>query len=315
MIKRSALFKGILSYLPLSQKFMQIHTGGSVSARYCYAVWLRHLSYSYRNGLSTNPKTVMELGPGDSLGAGLAAILTGSEHLIAIDIKKYATLDNNMLVLNKLIHLFSNRTKIPDNNEFPRLMLELKKYDFPSQFLSDERLTKALHHRRIANIKTAFKKINHYEFNTIMLNYYTDWLNVQIIKKNSVDMIFSQAVLEHIKNPAQMYHKMYRWLKPGGYISHHIDFKCHRIGSRWNEHWAIPDFKWTVVKGRRKFFLNRWPYSYHCNALIENGFNIVCSIKYKRPSNIRRYELSRQYQHLSDDDLKTSEAFIQAIKE
>src|SRR5689334_3926898 len=53
-------------------------TGGSSSARYCYSVWLRHLSMAARLGLNTDPKDVAELGPGHSIGVGLAALLSGA---------------------------------------------------------------------------------------------------------------------------------------------------------------------------------------------------------------------------------------------
>ena len=49
--------------------------GGAVSARYCYSVWLRHVVLLAQNGLWKYPKSVAELGPGDSLGVGFCALL------------------------------------------------------------------------------------------------------------------------------------------------------------------------------------------------------------------------------------------------
>ena len=51
--------------------------GATPSARYCYAVWLRHLIHVRRCGLRGIPETVAELGPGGSIGCGLAALLSG----------------------------------------------------------------------------------------------------------------------------------------------------------------------------------------------------------------------------------------------
>lgn len=68
------LIKGLLTYVPGAYKiFSHKNTGGSDSARYCYYVWLRHLVMLYENRLSTDPKIIAELGPGDSLGLGLCA--------------------------------------------------------------------------------------------------------------------------------------------------------------------------------------------------------------------------------------------------
>ena len=68
-----------------------MRTGGTVSARYCYSVWSRHLSILQRSGLPTTFKTMVELGPGDSLGIGLAALLSGVERYIALDVVQHAS--------------------------------------------------------------------------------------------------------------------------------------------------------------------------------------------------------------------------------
>jgi hypothetical protein len=71
---------GISSYLPGSIR-LAIGTGGTDSARYCNSVWLRHLVTLSRNGLGAVPRVVAELGPGDSLGIGLAALLSAQRRI------------------------------------------------------------------------------------------------------------------------------------------------------------------------------------------------------------------------------------------
>ncbi len=72
---------GIKSYIPWlsSVKWLSSSrgTGGTISARYCYSVWLRHLCVARDYGLPTQPSVIAELGPGDSIGSGLAGLLTG----------------------------------------------------------------------------------------------------------------------------------------------------------------------------------------------------------------------------------------------
>lgn len=47
------------------------------SARYCYSVWLRHLEKLFEAGATDIPRVVGELGPGRSIGVGIAALLGG----------------------------------------------------------------------------------------------------------------------------------------------------------------------------------------------------------------------------------------------
>src|SRR5262245_33287553 len=64
-------------------------TGGTDNARYCYAVWLRHIVALAEVGLPTQPDLVIELGPGDTVGVGIMALLTGSHEYVALDSHAY----------------------------------------------------------------------------------------------------------------------------------------------------------------------------------------------------------------------------------
>src|SRR5262249_48006693 len=94
-------------------------TGGTVSARYCYSVWLRHLSMLHRSALPTSFGTLVELGPGDSIGIGLAALLSGAEHYVALDVTRYAAAALNLQIFEELVGLFREQAPIPDETEYP----------------------------------------------------------------------------------------------------------------------------------------------------------------------------------------------------
>ena len=47
--------------------------------KYSFGVWLRHLSEAHSRGLPCDPRTVCEIGPGATIGSGLAALITGAE--------------------------------------------------------------------------------------------------------------------------------------------------------------------------------------------------------------------------------------------
>src|SRR5215813_9347467 len=108
------VLKGIATFIPGIRNFVAQKTGGTDSARYCYAVWLRHLLMAYENGLPLHPKVVAEIGPGDSFGIGLAALISGAEKYYALDIVDYANYERNSEVFSELVQLFKNKENIPD---------------------------------------------------------------------------------------------------------------------------------------------------------------------------------------------------------
>src|SRR6202165_1423753 len=93
--------KGAASYIPglykVVSKWRNVGTGGTDTAAYCYEVWLKHLTLLWANGMRTIPDTVAELGPGDSLGTGLAALLSGANRYYALDVVHYANTPRNLM--------------------------------------------------------------------------------------------------------------------------------------------------------------------------------------------------------------------------
>ena len=307
------LLIGFASYIPWLYKFASKGTGGTISARYCYSVWLRHLSIAHKNGLPTKPDTIAELGPGDSLGIGLAALISGANKYYAFDVVKYANNKRNTEIFDELVNLFKKRERIPDEAEFPLVKPYLKSYEFPNHILTDKRLNQALKQDRIEYLRNALLNLGR-KNNGNIISYLVPWHDSYIIKKESVDMIYSQAVLEHINDLTHTYNALYHWLNHGGFMSHQIDFKCHGTAKKWNGHWAYSDFTWKLIKGKKSYILNRKPHSTHINLLRKFGFKVVCDIKINDATGIQRKYLSSRFKNISDDDLTTSGAFIQALK-
>ena len=104
------------------------------TARYCYSVWLRHLVAAHENGLEPKLRVVLELGPGDSIGAGLAALLSSAERYVVEDWVRYTNVADNLDVLEELLTLFRNQSPIPDD-EFPRIYPKLQSYAFPTDLI------------------------------------------------------------------------------------------------------------------------------------------------------------------------------------
>lgn len=310
-MKISAFVYGLASFIPGVLKIISKGTGGTDNARYCYSVWLRHLVMAKKNGLNTNPEVVAELGPGDSLGIGLAALLSGSEIYYAFDVVEHSNKERNLQIFDQLVQLFEDRAPIPNNEEFSAVKPYIDSYEFPDGILDETRMQKALELERVKKIRDAI--LYNDEKNSI-ITYKAPWDDENVIEPESVDLIFSQAVLEHVDDLDSVYNFMYRWLKPGGYLSHQIDFKCHGTASEWNGHWQYSDFTWKLIKGRRPYLLNRMPHSVHVKNINKHGFRIICDDRYRMKSVFSLDELDARFGFMGDEDLVTSGAFIQAKK-
>ena len=166
---------------------------------------------------------------------------------------------------------------------------------------------------RLAKIRSSIISITHDESDQVPIKYIVPWDDDSVILNDSVDMIISQAVLEHVNDLKGSYIAMHKWLSPNGFMSHEIDFKSHGISANWNGHWTYSDFIWKLIVGNRKYLLNRHPCSVHIDSLNNAGFEIIYNFKNKTESSITRKHLAKRFIEMPDDDLTTSELFLQAI--
>ncbi len=258
-----------------------------------------------------------EMEIGDYSGIGLAGLISGADKYYAFDVVKYSTTERNVRLFYELVDLFRARKDIPDKVEFPDVKPYLKSYQFPRHILDDARLNVCLQPDRIQMIKDALLNCDNNSFSRrpILIKYCVPWYDSSVLEKESVDMIYSQAVLEHVDNLDSVYQTLFHWLKPNGFMSHQIDFKCHRKAEKWNGHWAYSDFVWKVIRGKRTYLLNREPHSVHINLQKKAGFKILADIRIQNTTGIARKHLAPRFKHLSDDDLTTSGAFIMSVKQ
>lgn len=308
-LKAKAVLAGLATWLPGYDHARS--TGGTDSARYCYSVWLRHLILAQASGRlpAGVPRVVAELGPGDSIGIGIAALLSGAERYEALDILRYSDLRRSQAMVDELAELFRARAPLPGGVEFPALKPAIESEAFPHHVLGETKLRAALAPERVAAIHAAIDRVS--EAPT-MVAYHAPWNDPAVIRPGTIDFIFSQAVLEHVDDLAGVYAAMHRWLAPTGLMSHQVDFRCHRKADTWNGHWTYSDFAWRVVVGRRAYLLNRVPHSRHIEILRQIGFEIVADRPVRSESVLRRRQLAARFRLLSDDDLTTSGAYILA---
>jgi len=307
-LKLRALLSGLSTCVPWYDR--KGSTGGTDSARYCYSVWLRHLVLAARNGaLRSIPGVVAELGPGDSIGIGLAALLSGAEKYYALDLVQYSDLKRNLKIFDDLVSMFTHEMPIPDDSEFPLLYPKLDRYEFPRALIDANLRRRSLSPERVEAIRSS---IAHCGLEGSIVSYKAPWDAPDVIDDGSVDLIFSQAVLEHVDDLPGVYAAMRSWLKPAGIMTHQIDFKCHGKANVWNGHWTYSDLAWKVMVGRRSYLLNRQPHSVHVELMERSGFRILEDTLVRSASQLHRKELPERFRELSDDDLTTSGAFIVA---
>jgi SAM-dependent methyltransferase len=315
---------GLLTYAPfLNQTLFRLReslTGQShrkvavATAPYCYAVWMRHLLQWHAAEPGRFPKTVAEIGPGNSLGVGLAALLSGVSQYYALDAVTQVDFKKNIDILEDLVELFADKTRIPDHEEYPELGPPLQSYAFPDHILPDARLIVSLNANRLDRIRKNLQSVLSQEEND-MLTYITPWSGVlppRILE--SVDWILSQFVMEHVDDLPVVYEQFYGLLKPGGCMTHHIDFRSHWTSYEWNGYWAYDDRIWRMIRGKRPYFINRMPLSEHLSCIRRAGFEVLHLIKTKCDSGIALKQLARRFSNLSADDLQIMGAMIVASK-
>ena len=281
----------------------QIHTQSvqkSDLPSYSYGVWLYHISGAHDQELPCRPATVCEIGPGATVGAGLAALISGADRYIAVDGTRAWDTAKNVAVFDALVALFRRREPRTSSGEFP------------SRVLTDDRMERALDPTRLRRIRDSIVRVNR-----------DDSCVRYIVQKNSdpmheldgsVDMVFSHAVMEHVGELSLAYERMNRWLVPGGFVSHQIDFRSHRAARDWNGHWAYSDLVWKLIYLGTQPLINRVPCSEHIRLMQLYGFELVTERRRQDGSGITRPMLAPHFRDMSADDLATSGVFIQAAK-
>jgi SAM-dependent methyltransferase len=264
------------------------------SPRYCYAVWLRHLALA-----GVVPRDVLELGPGASVGVGYAALLSGAETYVGLDSVARAGRTADPDLLDSIAGLLASRAPIPGPIEFPEVLPTLADYSFPDRVLSNELLTRSLTPERVAGLAGA-------------ITYRAPW-TATAIAPASVDLIVSQAVMEHVDDPDAAYAAMARWLRPGGLASHQIDFRSHGVSRTWNGQWRYPPRLWPRVRGTADP-INRWPLSAHLAAIEREGLSVRTVQSVVDHGGLRRGDLDPAFRWLTDEDFITAGAFIQFVR-
>lgn len=124
----------------------------------------------------------------------------------------------------------------------------------------------------------------------------------------SVDFIFSQAALEHIRRHDfdNLVREMHRVLKPKGFASHNVDLKDH-LGGRLNNlrfSERVWESEWMAGSG---FYTNRIRFGEMLDRFRLNGFEVeVKRVERFRAIPTARSVMAPQFRTLSESDLSVT---------
>jgi SAM-dependent methyltransferase len=217
--------KIVLSRLPVSRRQWQrlnvFRAGEMDSPAYAFEVFRKHYEAS---GFATlRDRTVVELGPGNSLLTGLYARSFGAARTWLVDVEELASQDTGIFA------------------QAEKLLCELS--------LPVPGVAKA------SSISVALERLN--------AVYLTQGLaSLQTIPDGEVDLLFSAAVLEHVRlaDFAKIAKEMRRVLKPKGVASHVVDFRDHLQNGLNNLRFSERIWE-NEFMARSGFYTNRlnWP--------------------------------------------------------
>ncbi len=213
-------------------------------------------------------KVILELGPGDSISTALIAYAYGSKSILV---------DSGCWV----------RTDLAPYVELADILtsMGLRAPNFSS----------------ISNLHDLLLSCQSY--------YFTNGLDdLKCIDPESVDFVFSQAVLEHVRafQFEQIQQEFYRILKPKAKVSHRVDLTDHLSGSLNNLRFdtALWESDLFALSG---FYTNRIQMSRMISCFRKVGF-IVDSVEFQVWDSLplSRQKLAKEFQALSDEDLNVS---------
>ena len=187
-------------------------------------------------------------------------------------------------------------------------------YSFPSHILTNEHLEKCLDKERLEEIRNELlnPEINE---GKKYIKYFIPWYDKKIAETATVDFIVSQGALQYVENIDETYAAMNSWLKPGGFMSHVIDFSSHLITKKWNAHWTFSDFEWKLVKGKKILRLNRAPLSEHLALNEKHRFKVLQVNAYSKDNELTFDQFANGYTPLIETDITVRAGFIQSKKQ
>lgn len=301
------LAKGIGSFA-LSALRSTHQNSGSASAEHCYNLFMRHLGGIAPHIGGRMPRTLVEIGPGSSLGTGFAALLCGVGRYVALDLQEHRSSQHDREVLAEIAKLL--RLRKPFSGSTDR-----GEHFFPPA--PDESLWDLIGAKVDAAIASGLGETLDRELASgtgDLVTYVAPWSDQRVLAENSAEWLMSHSVMEHVDDLEQAYASMAHWLAPGGYATHLIDFSAHTLTKHWNGHWTLGSGMWSLVRGRRPYLINRQWRSRHLEIMRDHGFEVVSETTFEREGGWPKEALKQPFAHMPSGDERIGMSFVVARK-
>lgn len=270
MWRLKILIKVILSRLPINystwKRFNIFKHGEMESFDYSKQIFEGHFKDMSKLNLIPNP-SILEVGPGDSLFSMIFSRKYSNNMFYFLDVGDFA---------NKDINLYKDLIKKLINEGY------LEKFDINEDFSFDELLN-------FSNAKYMTSGIN----------------DLKKLDNDSIDYIFSHSVLEHVRlfEIDELISQMYRVIKPGGIVSHNINYKDHLSESLNNLRFSSKTWE-SDLFANSGFYTNRIPATKMHSMFKNVGFKILRENFGKWDKlPIPRLKISDEFKAFSDEEL------------
>lgn len=263
------LAKLILSRIPMDYFFWQklelFKHGAMEQPAYAFNTFKNHYDRA-SFARKSSAFTTLELGPGDSLFSALIAHAFGAQASYLIDAGAYAKEDLDLY--RSMSHYLSSKgLSAPDLSSM----------------------------RSIQDVMSACNA-----------TYGPEGINsLRLIPDGSVDFVWSQAVLEHIKRDQfpDFIRESRRIIRNDGICSHRIDLQDHLGGALNNLRFQSELWESGFMSGSG-FYTNRLRYPEMLKCFEDAGFSAqVLQVNRWEKLPTPRKHLSREFQDFSDDEL------------
>ena len=260
--------KVLLSRLPfdyqLWQKLGLFRHGYMDQSGYLSGVFDAHVS---RSGIKSDlvDKTILELGPGDSVGTALVVASYGARAIL-LDAGAFAVKDVGFYqrLADDLLAMGLNPPDIVGASDLDDVLVA-------------------------CNARYLTKGIQDFS----------------VIETGSVDMLFSQAVLEHVRKHefVKTMKECRRILSKNGVASHRIDLKDHLGGGLNNLRFSHKVWE-SDFFSKSGFYTNRIRYAEMLSLFKESGFRVeVLKVDRWDELPISPFSMDESFSVLSDDEL------------
>jgi SAM-dependent methyltransferase len=186
------------------------------SVEYIEAVTGIYTSKLSAVGIEISNKTILEVGPGDNLGVALKLISLGAQKVICLD----------------RFRCQRDETKV--------------------QAVYRELIERMTPEERGRCLEALLPTQEGYSFRSDRIEYVPDTeveRSLETLGEEIADIIVSNAVLEHVYDLEETFRNLGLLLRPGGYMYHGVDLRCHnRFESKSELYFlTIPQWLWNLM--------------------------------------------------------------------